>query len=172
MQPEILSSEAQARSKMRVLFVCLGNICRSPLAETIFQKLVRERGLVQRVEADSAGTGSWHVGSLPDPRARNIAERHHAATNHRARQIVSEDFRLFDHIIALDQSVRESLMRWNGADPTKISLMMDWLPENAGTDVPDPYYGELEDFEVVYDMVLPACKMLLDACERSLKIVV
>ncbi len=171
MQPEVFSSAGQTRTKIRVLFVCLGNICRSPLAESVFQKLVNARNLHELVEVDSAGTGSWHVGALPDPRARNVAERHHAPTTHRARQIISKDFQTFDHIVALDNSVKDSLLRWNGTDPTRISLMMDWVPDQVGEDVPDPYYGELNDFELVYEMVLPACEKLLDECERTVRII-
>lgn len=129
-----------------VLFVCLGNICRSPLAELAMRLAAAEAGL--ELHIDSAGTGDWHVGRPPDPRARAEAARHgHDIGHYRARQVDKADFLRFDHIIALDTSNRSDLQRL--CPPTaraNLSLLLDHVPGREGEDVFDPYYGAAAGF--------------------------
>jgi protein-tyrosine phosphatase len=129
-----------------VLFVCLGNICRSPLAELAMRLAAAEAGLDLHI--DSAGTGDWHVGRPPDPRARAEAARHgHDIGHYRARQVDKADFLRFDHIIALDTSNRSDLQRL--CPPTaraNLSLLLDHVPGREGEDVFDPYYGAAAGF--------------------------
>jgi len=129
-----------------VLFVCLGNICRSPLAELAMWLAAAEAGLDLHI--DSAGTGDWHVGRPPDPRARAEAARHgHDIGHYRARQVDKADFLRFDHIIALDTSNRSDLQRL--CPPTaraNLSLLLDHVPGREGEDVFDPYYGAAAGF--------------------------
>ncbi|MDX2282879.1 MAG: low molecular weight protein-tyrosine-phosphatase [Bacteroidia bacterium] len=143
---------------VRILFVCLGNICRSPMAEGIFQQLVREAGLESRIEADSCGTGGWHVGELPDRRTRQVfEERSGEALASRARQIQLSDFDRFDYILAMDEDNRLDLQAMLGRKPgakARIFKMRHFDPEAPDANVPDPYYGGIEDFEAVYDMLL------------------
>jgi protein-tyrosine phosphatase len=129
-----------------VLFVCLGNICRSPLAELAMRLAAADAGLDLTI--DSAGTGDWHVGRPPDPRARAEAARHgHDIGSYRARQIDRTDFLRFDHIIALDASNRSDLMRMRPADAgARLSLLLDHVPGREGEDVFDPYYGDAAGF--------------------------
>lgn len=143
----------------KVLFVCLGNICRSPMAESVFAFKVKELGL--DIECDSAGTGDWHVGQKPDPRTRKKLEENGIEFASRARQVKAKDFDEFDYIVAMDEANVRDLSRWENAKPAKISLMMDWSPGEQGTAVPDPYYGDASDFELVYQMVSRASEGLI-----------
>ncbi|MEO1008164.1 MAG: low molecular weight protein-tyrosine-phosphatase [Planctomycetota bacterium] len=148
-----------------VLFVCLGNICRSPLAEGIFLHLARERAI--DVVADSAGTGHWHVGDRPDRRALATADRHGVELPGIGRQIdPSSDFGRFAWIVPMDASNHRDLLRL-GSPPERTRRMRAFDPEHAGEvdrapDVPDPYYGEDDGFERVYEMLTAACNGLLD----------
>lgn len=142
-----------------VLFVCLGNICRSPLAEGVFIHLAREAGV--EVEVDSAGTGGYHAGELADPRSRAVAQKHGIELPSRARKVRPSDFEDFDLIVAMDQSNAANLRRsCPDAHQAKIVLMRDYDPQGAG-DVPDPYYGGDRGFDDVYDMVDRSCRALL-----------
>lgn len=134
-----------------VLFVCLCNICRSPLAEAIFRRDAEQACF--DVEVDSAGTGSWHVGEAPDPRARAVGSARGANMALRARQVAPEDFERFDLILGMDSANVAELKRWRGARPEKVFLASDFAPAFAGRDVPDPYYGDRNDFEAVADML-------------------
>lgn len=152
--------------KIKILFVCLGNICRSPAAEGVFQKLVEERGIGNRFEIDSAGTYSGHHGQLPDPRMRRHASRRGYNLTHRARPITSDDFDHFDIIVAMDESNRRTLMQL-AASPqqqAKIIMMGDYIVKlRAHYDyVPDPYYEGSEGFELALDLLEDACGNLLD----------
>jgi protein-tyrosine phosphatase len=133
-----------------VLFVCLGNICRSPLAEEAFRREAARIGL--RVEVDSAGTGDWHVGRAPDSRAQAVAARNGAnISSLRARQVTPEDFRRFTHIIALDAQNFADLKALRPADGTaSLSLLLDHVPGREGQPVADPYYGEEAGFDVTW----------------------
>jgi protein-tyrosine phosphatase len=133
-----------------VLFVCLGNICRSPLAEAAFRAQAEERGL--DVEADSAGTGDWHVGEPPDPRARSVAARNGLSIDHlRARQVAARDFNRFDHIIAMDrQNLADLELLRSGSKRAELSLLLDHVPGREGQAVADPYYGGEDHFDVTW----------------------
>lgn len=136
-----------------ILFVCLGNICRSPLAEAALRAEVERLGL--DVTIDSAGTGAWHVGRSPDHRAQAVARRNGVDISHlRARQVSPEDFRRFDHIIALDAQNFADLMAMRPADATaELSLLLDHVPGREGEAVADPYYGEDEHFDITWEEV-------------------
>ncbi|MDX2066147.1 MAG: low molecular weight protein-tyrosine-phosphatase [Fimbriimonadaceae bacterium] len=146
---------------MKVLFVCLGNICRSPMAEAILQSKLAARSLADRVLVDSAGTGDWHVGHMPDPRTRQVCAEHGIPCQSRARQLRSADFEEFDLIIGMDDANRRDLLAWAGSDPRRVRLMMEFHPAPSRPDVPDPYYGELSDFRDVYRQLDEAIDGLL-----------
>ncbi len=153
---------------LSVLFVCLGNICRSPLAEGVFRHLVREEGLEDRFEIDSAGTGDWHVGQAPDRRSVAVAAAHRVDLPGRARQVRPEDFDRFDLIVAMDRDNLSDLGRMadDGAR-ARLHLLREFDPEGGGDDVPDPYYGGADGFEVVYAMVHRSCARLLEELRRD-----
>jgi protein-tyrosine phosphatase len=155
-------------TKTRVLFVCLGNICRSPLAEGVFRHLTRARDVADLYHADSAGTGSWHVGEPPDRRSAEVAHRNGVLLEGEARQVVPEDFERFDWIIAMDRSnLRdlETMRRQKGR--AKLQLLRDFDPEPGSRDVPDPYYGGPDGFEKVYAMVHRSSEALLERLEEK-----
>ncbi|CUW46194.1 Low molecular weight protein-tyrosine-phosphatase YfkJ [Novacetimonas hansenii] len=133
-----------------VLFVCMGNICRSPLAEAAFRQAAARHGLEVRVE--SAGTGNWHVGEAPDPRARAIAARHGVDLDqYRARVVTGQDFYQFTHIIAMDHANMAHLSRMRPVDGvSELSLLLDYVAHRHGTAVVDPYYGTTEDFAATW----------------------
>lgn len=147
----------------RVLFVCLGNICRSPLAEGVFRDLVEQAGLSERFEIDSAGTGSWHVGEGPDARAAMVARQHGVELNGHARQVTPQDLYRFDYVIAMDRDNLRSLERMAGtsAAGAEIRLLREYDPENGGDQVPDPYYGGASGFETAFEIVSRCCHVLL-----------
>lgn len=150
-------------TRTSVLFVCLGNICRSPLAEGIFLHLVEEAGLGEKFEIDSAGTGSWHVGEAPDARASLVASQHGVDLPSRARQLTEADLEHFDYVIAMDRENLRNIERMadaTGSD-AHVKLLRDYDPEGEG-EVPDPYYGGASGFETVYSMVMRSCQSLLD----------
>ncbi len=147
----------------RVLFVCSGNICRSPLAEAIFKSLAREAGLGDLV-IDSAGTHGFHEGEPADPRTRRVGRKHGLNVDSIARPVVDEDFDRFDLIIAMDRGHRRELMaRAGGRRSATIRLMREFDPEAADQDVADPYYGGEDGFEAMYSALMPACRGLLDS---------
>lgn len=152
--------------KIKILFVCLGNICRSPAAEGVLQRLVEQRGMAHRFEIDSAGTYSGHQGQLPDPRMRRHASRRGYNLTHRARPISSDDFDYFDIIVAMDESNRRNLMYLaaSSEQQAKIVMMGDYIVRlRAHYDyVPDPYYEGAEGFELALDLLEDACGNLLD----------
>jgi protein-tyrosine phosphatase len=156
---------------VRVLFVCLGNICRSPTAEGVMRKLVRDAGLEDQIEIDSAGTGSWHVGAKPDPRATAAAARTGYELKGKARQVVGEDFERFDMILAMDRfNVSELLgMAPGGVGADKVRLLREFDPASAGEwnlDVPDPYAGGERGFRDVVSQIEAACRGLVDELRR------
>jgi protein-tyrosine phosphatase len=148
---------------MRILFVCMGNICRSPTAEGVMRRLVADAGL--DVEIDSAGVGGWHAGEPPDRRATLAAGRRGITLEGAARAITLDDFRHYDLLIALDRSnLRELLAIAPDEEAAeKIRLLREFDPSAGGDlDVPDPYYGGDRGFETVLDMVEAACRGLID----------
>ncbi len=156
--------EAQDSERVSVLFVCLGNICRSPLAEGVFRDLVRRAGVEERFVIESAGTGSWHVGEPPDSRATLVAERYGVALESRARQITVEDLGRFDWIVAMDREnlgVLERMAAETGS-AARVHLLREFDPDADGDEVPDPYYGGASGFETVYEMIRRAATGLLD----------
>lgn len=146
-----------------LLFLCLGNICRSPLAEGIFIHRATERGEINRFRVDSAGTGGWHVGNPPDPRSVAVARAHGVHLPSRARRLTTGDAEAFDLILAMDRQNALDAAADFAIPDTKVRLMRSFDPL-AGPDaeVPDPYYGGDRGFDEVYDMLVRACDGLLD----------
>jgi protein-tyrosine phosphatase len=152
----------------RICFVCLGNIVRSPLAENLFLHLANGRGVAQKYEVDSAGTGAWHVGEPPDPRMRRIAAQHGLHYDGRARQFKRSDFDHFDLIVAMDRENLEDLysITVKQGDQEKIRLLREFDPQGGDmAAVPDPYYGGIDGFVETYQVIERSCQGLLDALE-------
>ena len=149
--------------KTRVLFVCMGNICRSPTAEGVFRRMVEESPLAKKVEIDSAGTIGSHAGAKPDPRAIELAaSRGYQLEKLRARQVVDADFERYDHIIAMDAQNLQHLREISPPDAAeKIELLMDYAPLADAREVPDPYYGSAADFEHALELIEQGCEGLL-----------
>jgi len=151
---------------MKVLFVCLGNICRSPLAEGIFRKMLEENNLSKKVEVDSAGTSAYHIGELPDYRTRQIAEKYGITLTHRARQFRKTDFDEFDYILAADSSNLAHLKTLQTTNSkAKLHLIRDW--EGNNLEVPDPYYGTMKDFEEGYFILEKSLKLFLEHLKQE-----
>lgn len=150
-----------------LLFVCLGNICRSPLAEAAFRREAHLQGLA--AIADSAGTGNWHVGEPPDQRACAIARaKGISIDDRRARQISREDYRRFTHIFALDEDNLNAIFSCAPSDSSAhISLLLDWVPGREGQPVVDPYFGDEAGFEVTWRDVSEAARSLVERLARS-----
>ena len=146
-----------------VLFVCLGNICRSPTAHAVFESLVQEAGLQAQIQVDSAGTGDWHIGHAPDRRASAAAaQRGYDMHALRARQVCREDFVRFDYILAMDESNLADIRALVPASCcAEIKLFLDYSTAFKEREVPDPYYGGDEGFEHVLDLVEDASRQLL-----------
>lgn len=156
--------------QISVLFVCLGNICRSPTAEGVFRKLIDEAGLAARVRVDSAGTAGYHEGAPPDARAMAAASaRGFDLSGIRARRVVPEDFEVFDLILAMDE---DNLVDLQNAAPedarAQIELLLDYSASATRKAVPDPYYGGRNGFEQVLDLVTEACAGLVEDLRRRL----
>ena len=150
---------------IRILFVCMGNICRSPLAEGYFRHLVEEQGLSDRFEIDSAGTGPWHVGEAPDARMRSTARRHGLSLEDlRGRQVQRRDLYDYDHVFVMDKhNLHDTLaLDPNGDHGTRVRLFREFDPEPEGYQVPDPYTGGQQGFERVYDIVERTSRAILD----------
>lgn len=147
--------------RISILFVCMGNICRSPLAEGIFTHLAAEAGLSERFAVDSAGTGGWHEGEPPDHRSIAIAKKYGVDISaQRARRIRKADFSAFDMILAMDRDNVADLLR---IAPSAGNIRLFGDAAGTGEDIPDPYYGDNSDFELVYARLLTGCRKLLAA---------
>ena len=150
---------------VRVCFVCLGNICRSPMAEGIMRSFVRGAGLHDQIEVDSAGLGAYHVGEMPDQRAQEASRARGVTLNSSARQFTADDFERFDYVVAMDVENHEDLLDLapDAAAKAAVRLLRSFDPAApAGAEVPDPYYGGPSGFDNVFNMCEAACQGLLD----------
>lgn len=155
---------------VKVLFVCLGNICRSPVAEGVFRDLIQKHNLEDQISCDSAGTKGWHTGQSPDQRAMKNALDNGITLTHKGREIKADDLDAFDHIVVMDESnfkdVYELYYRTKHTTPSaeKLFLLRDYDPKVKGVkDVPDPYYGSALDFEEVFHIVHRSGAALLNS---------
>ena len=149
-----------AKHDVSILFVCLGNICRSPLGEGVLAHRLEEEDLSNRVRVDSAGTGAGHQGEPPDPRSTEVAIRHGITLRGRARRVSAEDFHEFDYILAMDRTNLEDLrhLESQGEGGALLTLFREFDPQQDGDlDVPDPYYGGPDGFDLMFDMVDRTC---------------
>lgn len=158
------------KDKVGVLFVCMGNICRSPTAEGVFCKLITQHGLEDRVRVDSAGTHAYHVGEPPDARSvRAAAERGIDLSHQRARRVTAQDFQQFEYVLAMDSDNYNHLAAICPAGSEyKLRLFLSFAPHLEFRDVPDPYYGGVTGFDRVLDMVEEAARGLLEEVEANL----
>lgn len=142
-------------NQINVLFVCLGNICRSPMAEGIFKDVVEREGLAKRFNIDSAGTSTYHIGKNPDSRAIGTCEKKGITLRHKGKEFKAVDLQNQHYILAMDKSNLENISRLFSIAPftAKVLLMRDFDPEFKGEDVPDPYYGDVDGFSHVFEML-------------------
>jgi protein-tyrosine phosphatase len=154
-----------AMAEHRLLFICLGNICRSPMAEGVFRHVAEQEGVIDRFEIDSAGLGHWHIGQAPDYRAqRAIAARGVDISAQCARQVRADDFRRFDLILAMDEENYRALRRQAPKDTRdKVKLFLDFAPHLDEQEVPDPFFGGAEGFDHALDLIEEAAHGLLSA---------
>lgn len=157
------------KNKHRVLFVCLGNICRSPMAECVFTHKVRERGLSEDYVIDSAGVAGYHIGELPDRRMREHAWQRGYRMESRARQVCADDFWEFDYILAMDDSNYDALMSLapDVQSCEKVKRMATYCRAHVADHIPDPYYGGAAGFQLVIDLLEDACETLLNEIEET-----
>jgi protein-tyrosine phosphatase len=154
----------------KIVFVCLGNICRSPTAEGIFQHLVKERGLESYFYIDSAGTSAYHIGEPANSKSRQVAERHGVELRSRARRFEVGDLEEFDLILAMDRENYDNLKQLdsNGRYSDKILLMRDFDPQPGDGEVPDPYYGGMDGFQHVFEVLRRSSNELLNELEERI----
>ena len=156
--------KASAGEPLRVCFVCRGNICRSPMAEAVMRDLVRDGGLADSIDVDSAGTSSWHIGASPDTRASDAADKRGVRMAHRGRQFTRADFDVFDVVVVMDLDNRTELLRIapNGDEAAKVRLLRGFDPDaQTAIEIADPYYGAPQDFDRVFDEIATSCRGLL-----------
>lgn len=154
----------------KLLFVCLGNICRSPSAENIMRHLIEEEGLADQIVCDSAGTSSYHVGSAPDRRMQSAARKKGIKLLGQSRQFTRADFHDFDLILAMDNDNYRNILSLDRKDEygDKVKMMCDYAENFRDTEVPDPYYGGDSGFDYVIDLLLDACDGLLTEVKKEL----
>lgn len=154
---------------INILFVCLGNICRSPSGEGVFKSLVESEGLEDKFFIDSAGTSAYHVGEPADRRMRKHAERRSIRLTSRSRRFIRQDFDKFDYILAMDGSNYDDILSIDktGENRAKVFMMTDFSSIYKNRDVPDPYYGGDDGFEEVLDLLEESCRGLLDAVKKK-----
>ena len=152
-------------------FVCLGNICRSPTAEGVFQHLVKERGLGSYFYVDSAGTGAYHIGEAANSKSQEMANKHGIELGSRARKFEPDDLKEFDLILAMDHENFDNLEKLDIKNDYsgKLFLMREFDPQPGTKAVPDPYYGGIDGFKDVYDIVYRSCEALLDKLEKQIE---
>jgi len=152
-----------------VLFICLGNICRSPIAEAVFYNEVRKKDLTDKVLVDSAGLAAYHIGELPDDRALQCLKENGISTEHRARQVTTEDFDKFDYILGMDEDNMRGLNRVKPKDracKAKVQLLGEYDPQKQLI-IEDPYYGHYQGFVTVYNQCVRSCSALLEKIQQS-----
>jgi protein-tyrosine phosphatase len=156
-------------TKVKILFVCLGNICRSPLAEAIFKHKIRERKLDHRLAAESCGTANYHIGDNPDPRTIKNALKNGVVIEHQGRQLATADLESYDYIIAMDRSNHANILRLENAQihSHKIKLMRDFDLIPSGDEVPDPYYGDEAGFQRVFDILNHSIDSFIQVLENE-----
>lgn len=153
---------------IKVLFVCLGNICRSPMAEGIFRDVIKKAGLEREVMVDSAGTHGYHIGEPPDPRAQSTTARHGISiADLRGRQVEAEDLKSFDYVLAMDDENLANLRRLPGS--ARVRLFLEFACATSTREVPDPYYGGPGGFDRVYDLLEDAAQGLLAEIRQRLR---
>ena len=161
-----MNVDTTTNEKMSILFICLGHICRSPAAHAVMQHLVEERGCADRYMIDSAGIGNWHVGQLPDKRMREHGRQRGYSVDHRARQFdARRDFELFDKIVVMDEDNYRNITSQapNEVAREKVVRMADFFTQHpSATCVPDPYYGDAEDFNLALDLIEDGCEGILN----------
>ncbi|MDQ0194850.1 protein-tyrosine phosphatase [Paenibacillus wynnii] len=151
---------------VNVLFVCLGNICRSPMAEAVLRHKVSEQGLSQKIVVDSAGTGDWHIGKAPHEGTRQILDQNGIGYEGIAARLVdNDDFDKFDYIVCMDKSNGSNVRKLPGGEDAELLFFMDLLPEEELREVPDPYFTG--NFEQVYDLIDAGCTVLLNNIIRE-----
>ncbi len=146
----------------KVLFVCLGNICRSPMAEAIFNRQLEERGLSHKINSDSAGTSNFHIGGNPDPRTIECSLENKTPIHHKARQVKASDYEAFDFILAMDRSNLSNIQALFKKEHPQLHLMREFDQQQGSLDVPDPYFGGMDGFQEVYDMLWRSIAKLID----------
>ncbi|MEM8502508.1 MAG: low molecular weight protein-tyrosine-phosphatase [Cyanobacteria bacterium P01_D01_bin.1] len=153
----------------KLLFVCLGNICRSPSAENIMNHLITQQALSDQILCDSAGTSSYHVGSSPDRRMNVAAQRQGITLTGSSRQFTKDDFEAFDLILVMDRNNYQDVLSLDKSDryKHKVKLMCDYCQNHSDREVPDPYYGGEAGFDYVIDLLMDACKGLLVSLKNS-----
>jgi protein-tyrosine phosphatase len=154
---------------MRLLFVCLGNICRSPAAESVLREMLDREGLAASVQVDSAGTTGYHIGSEPDPRTRKALEARGYRQWSKARLVEAQDFLEYDLILAMDQQNMRELRRLCPKHELmdKVKLAASFCTQHSHSEVPDPYYGEKEDFVLVIDLAEDFCQNIVHAIKEK-----
>ncbi|MEM0938897.1 MAG: low molecular weight protein-tyrosine-phosphatase [Bacteroidota bacterium] len=150
----------------KILFVCLGNICRSPMAEAIFNHQVKKKGLMNYFLADSAGTANYHIGEDPDPRTIETVEKHHIAINHKGQQFEKMHAKAYDYLVAMDSSNRANMKIRLGNENKHIYLLREFDPKGYG-DVPDPWYGGLKGFDEVYHILDRSIKEFMEFLQKK-----
>jgi len=167
----MLDKEITKDNPYKLCFVCLGNICRSPTAEGVFQHLVNERDLQPYFEVDSAGTSAYHVGESANSKSQQTAKQHGITLHSKARQFESFDLDYFDLVLAMDQENLTNInrMRNDSTENVEIGMLRDFDPEPGDGEVPDPYYGGIQGFENVFQIVKRSCVNLLDRLEPNIK---